>query len=119
MANTETEKVANGAKHVGQAIKDGADRTKEIASTVGGSIRDLGDAARKAGSAALHEASNAASSAYQTAKDAAVKTYEQVSETGAEGVKMLEKEIKTYPFTALISAFSLGAIMGMMCRRSN
>ena len=32
--------------------------------------------------------------------------------------KMLEEEIHRYPFTAMFSAFSLGAVCGMMCRKS-
>lgn len=112
------EKASNGIKHqVANTIKEGVDKSSEIASSVGESIQEFAGSAKKAGTAIANEVTNVAADAYSQVKDTTCKAYEQVTDTSRKGIQLLEEEIHRYPLTAIIAAFGVGALLGKMFTR--
>ncbi len=88
-----TSNVANSGEQLASQVKEGLD--------------ELSQAVKKTGSAAISDASKVAT-----------KAYKQVVSSGTEGVHQIEQEIQRYPLAAVLTALGVGALFGLMVRRS-
>lgn len=105
--NIDTDRIKNGIDRSSSSFRDAQEKAGEVVENVKEGVNTLAASVRKTGSIAMKDVSEIAN-----------KAYSQVSEMSRDGVKKIEEEIKHYPLTALIGAFSLGALFGVMCRSS-
>ena len=95
-----------------EQIKNGIDKSADKASSLVGTIKDefsnAADTVKKNGQEVLHQT-----------EEIAQKAYQQVTETGSDVLKRVEREIKSSPLAAMAIAFGAGAVCAMFCGKSS
>ncbi len=100
--------VRSGEEQIKNGINKTADKASGLVSTIKDEFSNAADSVKKNGQEVLHQT-----------EEIAQKAYNQVTETGSEVMKRVEKEIKSSPLTAMAIAFGAGAVCAMLFGKSS